>query len=387
MTTLDNFEWPWTFRALNQLGEGLNRSGLLRVDLSEEALLAEACRRTGLTDWGGESFRAGLRVLLEAGRQETDLSFLGRVATRGDYLRLLMNRLRIQGALKRNPAILDLPLQQPLFIVGFPRTGSTLLHNLLSLDPQTRVPLMWELLRPAPPSNGGTDPRIRQATRLARVAHAMAPALRYTHPVRPAGPEECFFLLENEFTCLEFEVRRHVPRYVTWFFQQDLIPAYESYRRQLLLLHWQRPGEHWVLKSPFHLPGLEALLAVFPDACVVQTHRHPAEVVPSMCSVMGMVRKAHATHVDSLQLGADWLDTWGEAMSRASRIRDTADPKRFFDIEYRELVSDPLGMVERLYDHLGYAFTPQLADRMRAWLRENQHDKHGTHRTLWNNSG
>src|SRR5205823_207941 len=144
---------------------GLNKLGhAFKIDLSEQTLLARASRQTGLDDWGHGAFRAGLRVLLEAD-QEAGLSSLGQLALRSEYHRLLTNRLRIQDAFKRHPPILDIPLRKPVFVVGFPRTGSTLLHNLLAQDPRTRVPLMWELLWPAPPLDGTADRRIRRAAR------------------------------------------------------------------------------------------------------------------------------------------------------------------------------------------------------------------------------
>ncbi len=369
---MDNFELAWPFRTLNYLGRNFP------IDLSEDSLLDKACRHTGLTDWGDNSFRTGLRVLLEADEHEAELSSIGRMMVRYDYLRILTNRLRIEAAFRRDPAILAHPVRQPVFIIGFPRTGTTLLHNLLAQDPQTRVPMMWELMW-APPLDKRSDPRIRWAKQGIQVTYALMPKMRFMHPLHATGPEECLFLLANDFACLEFEVQRYIPSYVSWFFKQDLVPVYESFRRQVQLLHSQMPGERWVLKSPFHLPALDALLKVFPDACLIHPHRDPAEVVPSMCSITNVVRKTHSRRVDSQRLGRDWLDTWGTAMSRAMHVRATADPKRFFDIDYRELVCEPLMAVQRLYSYLGWSFTPGVSARMADWLSRNTQHKHGTH--------
>ena len=352
------------------------------MNLSEENLLETACRRTGLNDWGGDSFRAGLRVLLESDNTEARLSFLGKLAVRFEYLRSLCNRLRIQDTLNRHPEILDCSIRRPLFIVGFPRTGTTLLHNLLALDPDARAPLMWELLWPAPPRDEGADPRIKWAKRGMRATCALMPGLRMAHPVSATAPEECFFLLENEFLCLGFEMVRYVPSYAAWLFKQDFLPAYASYRRQLQLLQWRRPALRWVLKSPFHLPSLDALLCAFPDASVIQTHRDLAEVAPSMCSLMHVVRRGFSRHVDRLRLGKDWLDTWSEAISRAMRVR-THSYSKFIDLDYRELIADPISVVQRLYARLGYMFTPELGERMTVWLDANKRqERRANHYTL-----
>jgi len=350
------------------------------MNLSEEDLLETARRRTGLSDWGGDSFRAGLRVLLESDNTEAHLSLLGKLAVRFEYLRSLCNRLRIQDTFNRHPEILDCPIRRPLFIVGFPRTGTTLLHNLLALDPQARAPLMWELLWPAPPEGDGPDPRIKWAKRGMGVTYALMPGLRVAHPVSATAPEECFFLLENEFLCLGFEMVRYVPRYAAWLFKQDFIPAYASYRRQLQLLQWRRPPHRWVLKSPFHLPSLDALLCAFPDASIIQTHRDLAEVAPSMCSLMHVVRRGFSRHVDPLRLGKDWLDTWSEAISRAMRVRANSDPGLFIDVDYRELIADPIGVVRRLYAQLGLTFTTELGERMKSWLNDERRQERRAHR-------
>ena len=349
------------------------------MKLSEENLLEAACRRTGLDEWGGDSFRAGLRVLLESDNTEARLSFLGKLAVRFQYLRSLSNRLRIQDTFKRHPEILNCPIPRPLFIVGFPRTGTTLLHNLLALDPEARAPMMWELLWPAPPVGDGPDPRIRWAKRGMRVTYGLMPGLRVAHPVSATAPEECFFLLENEFLCLGFEMVRYAPSYAAWLFKQDFIPAYASYRRQLQLLQWQSSPHRWVLKSPFHLPSLNALLCAFPDASIIQTHRDLAEVAPSMCSLMHVVRRGFSRHVDPLRLGKDWLTTWSEAISRAMRVRANSNPRLFVDVDYRELIADPIGMIQRLYAQLGYTFTPELGQRMTAWLDTNKRQERRAH--------
>src|SRR5262252_6040691 len=188
---------PWLMRALNSLSYALNRCGLPPLRLSDAALMAAAQRRTGLSDWGDASFREAFRRLLEAYECTANLHLLGRLALRQECLRLLSNRLRMQEDLKRFPCIEQTPIRKPLVIVGLPRTGTTLLHQLLAQDPSARVPRLWELLQPSPPPCPealATEPRRKQAEQMIRRALAFAPHFQALHPLSATGPEECIFL-------------------------------------------------------------------------------------------------------------------------------------------------------------------------------------------------
>lgn len=320
-----------------------------------------------------------MRMLLTADQQEAGLSAKGGLLARYEYLRILSNRLCIQASIDRHPEILQIPVQSPVFILGLPRTGTTLLHHLLAQDPGNRAPLMWEMLFPAPPSRGA-DWRTWQTKAAVLAAYTLMPRLRPVHAMQADGPEECMFLLANEFASLDFAVRRYIPSYIAWYFRQEATQTYESYRRQLQLVSWSRPAGRWILKSPYHLPSLRAVLQVFPDAYIVQTHRHPSEVIPSICSLVQIVRDAFSRQVDRGSLGAEWTDIWGEALTRAMRDRNAASTGRFIDVDYRELVSDPLRSIRSLYDRLGQLLSAETEIRMREWLHNNPQNKHGRHR-------
>ncbi|MEW6381021.1 MAG: sulfotransferase [bacterium] len=382
-STINQLKFPPLHRLINRAGKTLDRLGISLINLSAESLLKAACRQTGLSDWGDEDFLTPLTILLDSYNQEADLSFLGRISVRQNCIRLLSNRLRIQDDCNRYPQILETPICRPLFIVGLPRTGTTLLHNLLAQDPTVRVPRTWELMQPSPPptpEGRKTDRRIAAASKKINRIFACAPQIFSIHPFDPTGPEECILLFQHGFTSYLFVLYTNVPHYTEWLLQHDMVPAYQYYRRQLQLLQWRCPGSHWVLKSPAHLFSLNALLTVFPDACLVQTHRDPHKVVPSLCSLSAMAISLSSNRLDLKCLGERGLSLCGTAIDRAMQVRESASPGQFYDVHYRDLVTDPIGVVRQIYTHFSYDFDPCMEKGMRQWLAANPQFKHGSHR-------
>lgn len=385
LTLLSTFEHPhrpaW-LRLVNWAGSTIRRSGVPLADLSKESLMSAAMRQTELSDWGDESFRVPLGILLKSFETQANLNFVGRVLLREYFIRLLVNRLRIQDDLKRHPEILQVPIRRPLFITGLPRTGTTLLHNLLSQDPSSRWPVLWELLYPSPPPQAETretDPRIEKAKKLLKSYNYLAPNLAPVHYLNPNGPEECNYLFEHGFVSVIFELIANVPTYCELVKAHDMVPLYQYYRQQLQLLAWRCPGDHWVLKAPMHLFSLDALIAVFPDACIIQTHRDPLKVLPSMCSLSAIARGIYSDRVDIEGVGEFWINRLVNGLEHAMQVRDSADPAQFYDLKYTALVQDPIGTVRQIYDYFGYDFTPRMQENMNRWITENPKHKHGVH--------
>jgi Sulfotransferase family len=373
---------PWRVRALHRLDQGLSHCGLHPVHLSAAALMAAAQRRTGLSAWGDEVFRQAFQRLLVAYEHTAQLHLLGRLALRQECLRLLSNQLRIQDDLQRFPRIAQTPVRKPLVIVGLPRTGTTLLHHLLAQAPAARVPRLWELLQPSPPPCLGAtapEPRIKRAEQMLRQALALAPDFPAIHPLSATGPEECIFLFQNTFMSVVFEAYSEVPEYMAWLLHQDLTPAYQFYKQQLQVLQWRWPGTHWVLKAPHHLFFLDVLLTVFPDVCVVHTHRDPSTAMASLCSLMATARRFYSHRVVDQRLGAPCLATWGTALDRMLHVRAAADPARFYDLQYEDLLADPLDAVHRIYAYFGYTAAPGMDTGMRQWLATHPQHQHGVH--------
>lgn len=371
---------PLPLRLLNRWGSGVGR---LAFRLDAERLMQEARRRTGLQDFGGEAFQEPLRRMIRSLEEEGDLSLLGRLSLRRGLLRLLVQRLRIAEDLRRHPEILEVPTQRPLFIVGFMRTGTTLLYNLLARMPGARAPRLWELLHPSPPpepATEATDPRIELVRRFTAQADRAVPALRSIHALEATAPEECLFLLGLCFTDFAADGRANLPSYMGWLKSADMVPSYRYHRQVLQLLTWKVRGRHLVLKSPVHLFALDALLAVYPDALILQTHRDPREVAGSSCSLYEASRVLSVRHCEPRALGPHWLETWGEAMDKAMAVRAGANPAQFLDVHYEDLMADPVGQVQRIHRWAGLGGEEAAPAVVQAWLAENPKGRHGAHR-------
>ena len=251
-----NQQRPLGLRLMNGIGGALQRVGVPLVRLDEERLLTEATRRTGLSDFGDEWFRDPLRRLLDAYEKEAALTTLGRLIARNDILRLLENRLRLIDTWKRHPEILSTPICQPIVIIGLPRTGTTILHELLAQDPANRVPLTWEVMHPWPPPERATyvsDPRIAQVAKHFSRIDQVLPGFQAIHPMGAQLPQECVALMAHDFATMIYHTTNSVPSYQAWLEAADLRPVYASHRQQLQYLQWRCAGDRWVLKSPGHL--------------------------------------------------------------------------------------------------------------------------------------
>jgi hypothetical protein len=374
-------------RALNVGGRVAERAGLGLVRLDAQNLCTEARRRTRLEIFDDEEgvFEEALGRLLHSLETEAGLSLLGRIAARQDLVRLLANRLRLVEDRRRFPAIAAQRVQRPLFVTGLPRTGTTLLHSLLAQDPANRVPLHWEMIFPSPPPERArytTDRRIAVAERQVQWFKRLQPDIRFIHPVGARLPEECLIIQSHSMLSWQFQTTHHVPSYEAWLEAHDLRLCYAWHRRFLQQLQWRCPGERWVLKAPAHLFGLPALFATYPDAGVIFTHRNPLEVAASLASLTTVLRRTFSDTVDPRAVGREMTARWSDALLRALVDRDAgvAPPSQFHDVQYIDLMRDPIGTVARLYAHFGLDFTPVAEERMRRFLAENPKDKNGQHR-------
>ena len=350
--------------------------------LDPSALLDKAQRQTGLSDFGGKSFHEPFEILLQSLRDEAKLNARGVLMMHRTMLRLLSNRLCTEQAFAEKPALAETPIPRPLYVIGFPRTGTTLLHNLLACDPAARWMRLWEGLYPAPaPQSLEDDPRITEVEEWAAGFEKVAPRLAAAHKLAPRGPEECLWLIEHTFNDLIFELRAHVPTYSRWVAEHEAdIDIHHYYRRLLQLLGAHCRGNHWVFKAPRHLPGLAGLLAVFPDARIVQTHRDPAAVLPSLCSLCEILRGAASDAVDKPTIGAHGHARLKAIFEQATAVRSTAAAGQILDIQYADLVPDPIATVQQIYAHHGYEFTEPVEVAMRQWLAAKRQHKHGAHR-------
>jgi hypothetical protein len=373
----------WKMSLINWVASPLARNGIPIVDLTEASLLREAQQQTQLSDWGDPRFRIALRTLLDALNQEARLHFFGRYLLRTYCLNLLKNRLQLQANFKQYPEIQQVPIQRPLFILGLPRAGTTFLHHLLSQDPKSRWLRLWELYFPCPPpeeNNAESDTRIEAAQIMIQSFQTLAPDLAIAHELKATNPEECNVLFEHEFLGILFELRANIPSYTQWLKIQNWNPFYQYYRQQLQYLSWRYRRHHWVLKAPAHILHLDALLKVFPDANIVWNHRDPLQSLPSLCSLCAIARSIYTDHLNLNEIGKHWLNRLADGVESAMVARQSASPQQFYDVNYSDLTQNPIDTVRRIYDYFGYAYTPEMEQKMNHWLTHNPKHKHGVHR-------
>jgi hypothetical protein len=352
------------------------------ADLSEASLLGEARAQAGLDDFGDERFREGLRVLLETYETTANLSPAGRKRTRRRLVQLLATRLRVEEAWKRHPEVRALEIRSPVYLTGLPRTGTSALFNLLAADPRHRPLLLWEGLFPDPLKGlpaGAPDPRREALRKLNERDRQKNPDFDKVHYVTVDMPEECVLLTAHTFCDAQMGIEPLMEPYASWFQRQDLRPAYRYYADLLRLLQWQRPGERWLLKSPAHLWALDVLVEMFPDACILWTHRDPLEMMGSYCSMMAMLMAIRASF-DPKELGGAVLEYLARSLERGLAARDRLGAQRFLDVDYRAFVADPLGTVSGVYRHFGLELGPREEASFAAWAQAHPQGKHGAHR-------
>ncbi|MDB5985877.1 MAG: sulfotransferase [Nevskia sp.] len=344
-------------------------------------LLDQARARTGLCDFGEATFVEPLERLVDSINRESRLSKVGRFAVPEMLIAALVNRLEIEHWYTRHPEIEEQQIVAPLFGIGLPRTGSTALGYMLSLDRNTRVLREWESGRPCPPPETmteHTDPRIAAAQAAADGFEALVPKLRDMLPRGIEGPQECYTLLQLSFSTSALEAFMHVPSYVQWVLSPDfdMEPAYRYHRRVLKLLQWRCPPRRWFVRTPAHMFALDALNRVYPDAQFVMTHRDPVKALPSLCSLMHQIRSAFVTDPQPEAFGRAQAAQWALALERTFEFRARIGEARFFDVSHRRQMGDPVVQIRALYDRLGWYFDPALDDRIRSWQDMNPKGAH-----------
>ena len=376
---------PLPIRAMNALGRGLARVGITPISLAPESLLAAASRNEGLSDFGPDSFRPGFEKLIESLEQDGRLTLFGRFFARRQFLELLGHRLQLVETRKRRPEIADEVIRRPLFILGLPRTGTTLLYGLLAEDPAHRAPLSWEIDQPCPPAETATyhtDPRIETTQARFDQVNQLAPGFQTIHPVGALMPQECIVPTASEFMSIRFQMCFDCESYDEWLLRQDMHPTYEHHRRFLQHMQSRHKGERWILKSPGHLGPIDALFDVYPDAMVVQTHRDPIRVIPSVANLEYTMRLVSSDHVDPARVGRQMLSVWSTLLEQGMEAR-AANPEResrILDLSMREVVGDPIACVEKIYRHFELDLSDEARDRMGRYLAAHPKDEFGVHR-------
>jgi hypothetical protein len=379
-TTLDQTRPFLPVRLLNGCGALLEKTRIPRTPLRVVDLIEAAKRRCGLDDFGGGDFFEGLSRLLDSCHRESRLNLIGKIALRTDLTRILCSRLFMQRDRQLYPAVARQEIREPLFIVGLPRSGTTLLHMLLAADPEHRAPLTWEVMTPSPPTRDSEKRRIQRAMQSCNCLNWLAPTFRHVHAVGAELPQECVGLMTPTFMSDQFDTMYYVPSYRAWFFRQDLLPAYQYHRRFLQHLQVRQSAPRWVLKAPTHMFALPTLLSVYPDALFVQTHRAPLDAMASVASLITILRRVFSDAVDPFIVCREAIQYWSETLDRFLQERDRLAEYRVCDVNYIEIRRDPVAAVRRIYEHFGWLLSAEAEQRMRLVLASQPQEQYGRHR-------
>jgi hypothetical protein len=365
--------WPrpdWV-ETINAFGRHAGDAAAL-VPLDADALLVTARELTGLTDFG-TGWEEGFALVVAGLERDARLNTLGRLLARADIVQFLVNRLQLTEAFRAEPEIGDAPVTAPVFVTGTGRSGTSILHELLTQDPGLRAPLTWEMRYPCPvpdPATAAGDPRVAMADRDVTAWNLITPEYRTMHENAGDLPNECSQITQQAFFSNNWMGQYDLPEYTAWFTSTDPTPAYRFHRRFLQLLQSRAGPARWVLKDPWHLGAMGALFGVYPDARVVVTHRDPLAVLPSLVNLMTCLRWQRSDHVDRDRLVQ--LVTIGTAavLDATTRRRDAGKlpAGRIVDVRYDDLVHRPEETMRAAYGGLGRELTPAVAERMSTYL-------------------
>jgi hypothetical protein len=343
----------------------------------------EAIAKAGADDFGEPSWGEGLDILLDSLCEEARLNDLGVEIASVEITGYLVNRLSINAWRYDHPEVADGTIEQPIVIVGQPRTGTTILYDLLAQDPELRAPLSWEVDRPVPPPETETyrtDQRIEEVQATIDMAESIMPGFTKFHPVGALLGQECVRMTASDFRSMIFPTQYRVPTYNRWLLHDaDLRPAYRWHRRYLEHLQSRHPAKQWLLKSPAHLWHLGALAGEYPDAIIVQTHRDPLKVIASTSALVAHLRRMASDETSVAEVAPGYADDIFVGLDRSidARDRDTFPPGQIVDVHFSDFVNDPFSTIRQLYAALDRELTGPTEERMRKFLAGNPGDGGG----------
>lgn len=359
------------------LGMGLDISSL-----EIESILDAATYRTGCDDFGGNEFVPRLTKLLQCGA-EAPITNLARIMFREAMIGKAAALLKMQAYISAHPEIPSIPIVKPIFVVGLPRTGTTLLQNLLSLNGDMRPLKFWEMTTPTPVSDDreeDVNTRRNHAARLLRMAYFMSPEMADVHELTADTPEECWHLFATSFAILNMDLSSGLTNYGEWLVQQNMDQPYMQFRRSLQVMASQTPTKHFCLKCPEHLWFLDSLMKAFPDASIIWTHRDPVQSIASYCSLVSLSRRTFYGNYDPKELGAHIASRFDEGISRAIKVDESKEyANRVHHVNFEDLVGDPAGVVRNICNRFDYNVSENLELLVDNYLNNQRSDKKGKH--------
>jgi hypothetical protein len=348
-----------------------------------DSLVDEAMTRTGEEDFGDADWQEGLDIMLDGLQNEARLHELGVEIAASGIVNDLAIRLSLNAWRRDHPEVTTGTVDRPIVIVGQPRTGTTILFDVLAQDPGLRAPLTWEVDLPVPPPETATydsDPRIAEVQAALEMSEALIPGFTSFHSLGALLAQECIRMTASSFRSIIFPTQFRMPTYNHWLLHEaDMAPAYRWHRRYLQHLQSRHPAEQWLLKSPAHLWHLDALAAEYPDAVIVQTHRDPLKVIASVSALVAHLRRLATDDTSVADVAPGYAEDIFLALDRGidARDRQTFPPDQVVDVHFAEFSADPLATIRQLYAALGRELTESTETKMLAFLAGSPGDGGG----------
>lgn len=355
------------------------------ITLAHQPLVQNAIETSGLDDFGGHSFEAGLTALIHSLNPDLNLGEAMAGHFQQIISQLLLNRLEVTHLLKEHPEIMDEKIEAPVFIVGLPRSGTTITQTLMALDPLSRYLRNFESMAAICPPPGlmprSPDPRIQPIHEAMEGLFSLGAQLRGINGINfmALGTAECQNLMAHEFVHAGWSAGHSLFSHGNWVAECDMAPAYQWHKRLLQVLQWKSPNERWVLKAPIHLFGLDCLVKTYPDARIVFTHRNPLDAMVSGVSMVTHWTRLTNGQVDMPAIARWYPALWAKGLKRALTIREQLKPDQVFDLFHKDLVREPVRTIAAGYDFFGIPFSRTTRKRMQVWLRDNPRSGFGSH--------
>src|SRR5256714_12486522 len=351
-------------------------------ELLPDEVVAEACEKTGLDDFGPADFREGHAVLCSSIDDEARLNELGKLAVRDTVVNSLANRLRVFDWIRRHPEVSRERIESPIVVIGMFRAGTTFLSQLLDQDPHNRALLRWEAADSAPPpshANFRSGPRVDAARLGNDMLEELNPRMKAIHHEDAAGATECIAIMSQDFKSLSWEAITNVPAYSRWLLATDQRSAYEYHRLTLQVLQSGGVRGQWTLKSPHHAIALDALTAVYPDARLVLLHSDPVVLSASVCSLISTLSGTFSDADHTAYVAEHWPAMLEESVRRIEAFRAAHPEHPIVDVQYADLVRDPIPTVEDLYAACGEELDAGAREAMAAYVNAHPKTEFGTH--------
>lgn len=370
---------------INRVGKFLKAVGLDPFKLNAEDIIAKAVKKSGFEGKVPVQAQEGLKLLVNSINQESKPNAFGSLAAKTLFERTMHARLKVESVLAKDASVAKAPINEPIFIIGMPRTGTTILHAMMHEDPAHRSPLSWECLLPYPvpkPENFTDNPQLATVTKEFGQLFQLVPDFQKKHHMEPDSPQECIGVNALDFNSFQTSAQFYIPSYMDWFYNKA--SKLETMKWHKRFLQYLQSGgvkaDRWLLKSPVHLIRLEEIFAVYPDAKIIMTHRHPAKVVASAASLISSVRSLYSDSEDAFRSGKEQAATWSDCYNRFLASRKKLNKEnQIIDLKFEEFVSDQVGTIEKIYNRFNWNFTAEAKQKMTTFLAKNPKDKHGAH--------